>query len=326
MSCNKYHATPETVLKKLKKYGVAIVPKLLSTEECDMMKTGMWDYLEHVSQMWDKPIDRDDNTTWREFSNLYPKHSMLLQHFEIGHAQMIWNLRQNTKCANVFSKIWDCNIEDLLVSFDGASFHLPSEVTNKGWFRKRWLHTDQSYTRPDFECVQSWVTAYDVNKKDATLSFLEKSNRYHQEFKEKFKVENKSDWYKLEENELEFYKEKGCKGKRIICPAGSMVLWDSRTIHCGVEPIKGRNEANTRCVVYLCYSPRNLAKPKILEKKIKAFNEHRMTNHWPHKPKLFPKKPRTFGNEILPMTSVSNPIITDLGRKLVGFTDNDIDV
>ena len=109
MSCVKYHATPETVKQKLTKYGVAIIPNLLNQDECEMMKTGMWNYLEHVSQNWETPLDRDNNKTWREFSNLYPKHSMLLQHFEIGHAQMIWNLRQNPKCTNVFTKIWDCN-------------------------------------------------------------------------------------------------------------------------------------------------------------------------------------------------------------------------
>lgn len=324
MSCLKYHATPETVKQKLTKYGVAIIPNLLNKDECEMMQTGMWNYLEHVSQNWETPLDRDNNKTWREFSNLYPKHSMLLQHFEIGHAQMIWNLRQNPKCTNVFAKIWDCNSEDLLVSFDGASFHLPSEVTNKGWFRRKWLHTDQSYTRPDFECVQSWVTAYDVNTNDATLAFMAKSNRYHQTFKEKFQVSDKADWYKLNEDEVNFYRQKNCKEKRISCPAGSMVLWDSRTIHCGVEPIKGRDTSNTRCVVYLCYSPRSLASPKILEKKIKAFNEHRTTNHWPHKPKLFPKNPRTFGNEVKPMVVLENPILNQLGRKLVGFTDIEV--
>tara|TARA_B110000908_G_C10267317_1_gene465628 strand:+ start:864 stop:1844 length:981 start_codon:yes stop_codon:yes gene_type:complete len=326
MSSTKYHTTPENVKKKIKKYGVAIIPNLLNEDECNMMKTGMWDYLEHVSQQWENPLSKDNVNSWKEFSNLYPKHSMLLQQFEIGHTQLMWNLRQNPKCVNVFSKIWDCNPEDLLVSFDGGSFHLPSEITNKGWFRKKWLHTDQSYTRPNFECVQSWVTAYDVNKKDATLSFLEKSNRYHQEFKDTFNVTNKTDWYKLTEEELNFYHEKRCKEKRIACPAGSMVLWDSRTIHCGVEPLKGRANANTRCVVYLCYTPRNLATPKILEKKMKAFTEHRTTNHWPHKPKLFPKNPRTFGKEILPMTALNDPIITDLGKRLAGFTVNEIEV
>ena len=57
-------------------------------------------------------------------------------------------------------------------------FPFPEE-TNRGWHRSTWYHTDQSYLRPDFECVQDWVTAYDVDEGDATLAFMEKSNIYH---------------------------------------------------------------------------------------------------------------------------------------------------
>ena len=35
------------------------------------------------------------------------------------------------KIVNVFSKIWNTKPEDLLVSFDGASFHMPPEITKK---------------------------------------------------------------------------------------------------------------------------------------------------------------------------------------------------
>ena len=325
MKYEKYYATPSTAKQIIKKYGVAIIPNLLSSDECLNMEKGMWKTLEHVSSQWETPIKRNNKNTWKEFSNLYPMHSMLLQSFQIGHSQFIWDLRQNKKCINVFSKIWDCQDDELLVSFDGASFHLPSEVTKKGWYRKSWYHTDQSYTRPDLECIQSWVTGYDVNKNDATLAFMEKSNRYHLEFKNKYNVKNKLDWYKLTEDELNFYHNKGCKERKIRCPAGSMVLWDSRTIHCGVEPTKGRDKSNTRCVIYLCYTPKKLASAKVLQKKIKAFEELRMTNHWPHKPKLFGKKPRTYGKEILPMTPFKKPKLTNLGKRLVGYNISELD-
>jgi ectoine hydroxylase-related dioxygenase (phytanoyl-CoA dioxygenase family) len=49
----------------------------------------------------------------------------------------------------------------------------------------------------------------------------------------------KNDWYKLNKEEEKFFLEKGCKIKKIMCPKGSLVLWDSRTIHCGVEALKG---------------------------------------------------------------------------------------
>ena len=106
---------------------------------------------------------------------------------------------------------------------------MPQERTGCGWYRdNNWLHTDQSYQRNGFECLQSWVTSFDVNKGDATLTFLEGSNRYHGDFAKRF-GSNPGDWNKLANNdEVNFYiQEKGC----IRCPAGSMVFWDSRTIH-----------------------------------------------------------------------------------------------
>ena len=100
----------------------------------------------------------------------------------------------------------------LLTSFDGASFHFPPEITKRGWYRKTWYHTDQSYFRPDFECVQSWVTAYDVIlNAHATLAFMECSNIYHKRFSRSFSNQRcKSDWYNNSESISEIEKIK-CK-------------------------------------------------------------------------------------------------------------------
>ena len=133
-------------------------------------------------------------------------------------------------------------------------------------------------------------------------------------------ISDKTDWYKLTEAETNYFYNKGCVEKKIHCPKGSLVLWDSRTIHCGVGPIKKRKKSNFRCVVYLCYTPRNKATSKIIDKRIKAFEEVRMTNHWPHKPKLFPKNPRTYGNELKIMNPINKPKINNLGKSLVGYS------
>ena len=318
---SRYYTTPAELLKTLDQYGVAIIPNLLNEDECQAMKDGMWDYLETVSQDFTTPINRSIESSWSNISELWVKHSMLMQHWSIGHAQFIWELRQNPKVVDVFSKIWGKPAEDLLVSFDGASFHMPPEVTKKGWFRgKNWLHSDQSFLRNDLECVQSWITAYDVNKGDATLAFYEGSHKFHGEFRKKFGWEDKADWCMLQgEDQHNFYLENGCEKHFIECPAGSLVLWDSRTIHCGQEAMKERVKPNFRCIAYLCYTPREWAKKAVFKKKQKAFDEMRTTNHWPHKPILFPKKPRTFGKAIAPIAQIEPPVVTALGRKLAGF-------
>ncbi len=316
----RYITTPDNLKETLEEYGVAIIPSVLNDEECAAMQSGMWDTLEDWTQHWDTQITRDNPESWKNIRDLFPKHSMLIQQYGLGHAQFIWNLRQNPKCIEPFTRIWNTPAEDLLVSFDAASFHMPPEVTKIGWHRKTWYHSDQSYLRNEFECIQSWATAFDVNDGDATLAFYEKSHKFHGEFASHFSITDKENWYKLENDEqLEFYKNKGCTEKCIKCPKGSMVFWDSRTLHCGVEAKKGREHPNFRCVAYLCYMPRSLSNEKELKKKIKAFEEMRMTSHWPCKVKLFPKMPRTYGAEVKEIVELNPPEINELGRRLVGY-------
>lgn len=96
---------------------------------------------------------------------------MLLQHWDVGHNPVSWNVRQNSKVIKAFEDIW--NTDDLLTSFDGLSISLPCEYTKRGWYRgNTWWHTDQSYLRNDFECVQGLVNLYDVNPGDATLRVM----------------------------------------------------------------------------------------------------------------------------------------------------------
>jgi len=116
--------------------------------------------------------------------------------------------------------------------------------------------------------------------------------------KNQYNPECKDDWYKLKEGEKDFYLNKGCTEYAVKAGVGSMVFWDSRTIHQGKEPEKTREQENFRIVVYVCMMPRNMSNDKALEKKKKAFNQLRVTNHWANNPKLFPKVPRTYGGEL----------------------------
>jgi hypothetical protein len=206
---DRYVTTKENLKGTLLKFGVAIIPNVLNQQEIFEMQNGMWDYLEHITQSMPVPIDRNSPHTWRELiDKLIPQNSMLMQSWGIGHAQFLWHLRQNPRILEIMSSFWGVEPDELLVSFDGASFLMPPETTSRGWFRgKKWLHTDQSYLRNDFECVQSWVTAFDVNPGDATLTFLEGSHQFHREFKLRFfgnpedlkKKEMKNDWFILQD-------------------------------------------------------------------------------------------------------------------------------
>ena len=98
-----------------------------------------------------------------------------------------------------------------------------------------------------------------------------------------------------------------------------LVFWDSRTIYCGIQACKDRAQPNHRAVIYLCYMPRSLATNAAIKKKKKAFNELRTTSHWPCKPKLFPKNPRTYDKPIPELNPINPPVVTEFGKKLAGF-------
>jgi hypothetical protein len=101
----KYKTTKEKLKETLDKYGVAIIPNVLSDEECDEMVNNMWNLLEHYSKNWETPINRDDETTWKHIVNLYSEHSnlsMLISFWNIGHCKMTWTIRQNPKVLEIF--------------------------------------------------------------------------------------------------------------------------------------------------------------------------------------------------------------------------------
>lgn len=212
-----FGATKETLRDVLDKHGVAVIRGVIDATECEKMLSGAWDYIEALTSGFtapNRPLKRDDPSTWIYFKQVYPSHSQLMQHHTVGHAQVYWNLRQNPKIAEIFAFLWffDANATDkLLVSFDGASFCLPPEVINAeqekitgkkhnaGWDKDHWLHTDQAFLKKDgttnsfFQCVQSWVTANHVPKGAATLLAIPGSHKLHEEFGATFNLSNSTD-------------------------------------------------------------------------------------------------------------------------------------
>ena len=321
MNSKEYYCSLDDVHHYLEKYGVAVVSDVVSKPECKKNANLAWKEFNKLTSEMENPIDKKNPATYKTIFEFYPLHAMLLQHFGIGHMQFVWNIRQNINVAKVFAKLWGCSTKELLCSFDGISFHMPPEITKRGWYKNNnWLHTDQSSLKPDLETIQGFVSLYDINENDASLCIYEGSHKYHQDFFKTFDIESKKDWFKLQnEEQYKYFVDKQCKQVCIKCKRGSLVLWDSRLFHQGIEPRKERTEANFRLIVYICMTPRDRAKEKDLLKKQKAFNELRMTTHNPHKPILFGKNPRTYGNELPSIVPIDKPKLSDLGETLAGF-------
>lgn len=148
---------------------------------------------------------------------------------------------------------------------------------------------------------------------------MEGSHNYHRDLDEVLGVKEKADWFRLEKEHVDYFIGKGCSEKRIKCKKGSLVLWDSRTIHTGSEPIKGRKAPNFRCCVYVCYKERKLASKVTMKKRIERFEAKRLSSHNPLKGKVFPRNPRTYGGPVPVLNELPVPVLSDLGKKLVGY-------
>lgn len=326
----------EQYINELENDGYTIIPKILSDNECTDYSNKMWCILEHLTN---NEINKNNEESYKNIYKLYPLHSMLIQHYNIGHSQFIWDLRQDDRIIDIFTKLYKHFLpnesEELLVSFDGVSQHMPPEITKRGWLQENngvpkypWYHSDQSFTKTfnkktntnNFSCLQSWITFNNINKGDATLSVIKGSHKktIRDEFKDNFNIINSSEWYKLNKNELKYFIDnKNLEIVDIICPKGSLVIWDSRTIHCGKEPLRNREQLNTRQVVYLSYQPKSLCSNANLKKRKKAFAEMRMTGHSSAYPKLFSKDPRTYGKELYNYNPITPPQLTNTGLALI---------
>jgi hypothetical protein len=308
--------TVENAKETLDLYGVAVIENVLNKEEVERIKSLAW---QNIYDWSNGLIDGKDPTTWKNFSKFYPKHAMMIQEYGVGHMQWLWEVRQHMDVVKVFETLWGTN--DLLTSFDAMSVHFPHETTGRGWNKGvKWHHTDANPKRKEM-CIQGLVNLFPVNENDATLSVLEGSHKYHAEFFELFGRDVKGDWYKLaNDEERNFFIKKGCVVRNIQAGEGSMVLWYSTTFHQGKEPERVREMPNIRLVSYVCMTPRYMATPEQLRKKRKALEDRRTTSHWPHRIKVFPLRPRTYGGPPPPATNeIPAPVLTEVGMRLAGY-------
>lgn len=321
-----YDCNIDNMQSYLDMYGIAVIPNIFSQDEMIKVRTDMFNTLEHMMQKLEPPFKQNNESTWKQIHKMKPLHGMLFQSFGIGHSQFAWNIRQDPRIADIFAKLWHVKPEELLSSFDGVSIGLPPEITNIGFHKKDWYHCDQSFSNSNLHTIQGLVNCYDINDNDGTLTILEGSNKYHELFATTFnKKNNYSDWNLLNEKEQKFYINKGCNITFVKCTAGSLVLWDSRTIHAGSGPLPSRKLPSIRLVIYVCQKPKSYISSSSLIKKKQAFRDMILTSHDPCKIKLFQSIPRFFNNEnkiILPI----KPILSKLGQSLAGFDESDYQI
>ena len=76
----KYYTDSQHLRETIENYGVAVIPNVLTELECSKSFDEMWEYFEYITSTMNVPMQRNNQETWKTFYELFPLHSMLIQH------------------------------------------------------------------------------------------------------------------------------------------------------------------------------------------------------------------------------------------------------
>ena len=297
-------------LKDLEELGYCVIPQILSVSETENLYERVWH--EFIEKAW--PNCRMDNrSNWKEAFPLHNKRGIFAG--PAGQIQVMWDLRQDPRIVDVFAYVW--NTEDLIVSMDGLSLMCPPEI-REGYY-EFWPHVDQTVLRRKDGFAHSnhppmgFVSESALSTKPFTIqgqflfedSFegdggfycIPKSHLRFEEFAPHVETIDVLEVSSAERRAIrnayfrEFFglDEGDYCMKQITAPRGSLILWDSRTIHWNQHASKDRlssDQPKMRMIGYLCYVPKARLTDEGRAVRREAFEQGVATGHNPARPEL----------------------------------------
>lgn len=267
-------------LRDLEEQGYCVIPQVLSISEAELLYQRVWH--EFIEKAWPK-CKLDDRSNWKEEFPIHDKYGIFKG--PAGQIRVMWDLRQDPRIVDVFAQIWNTN--DLVVSMDGISLMCPPEI-RKGGFDP-WPHVDQSIPKEQDKSeyknnpplgfvsesslktnpynIQGQFLFEDSFDGDGGFYCIPKSHLRFNEFALQLKEEaNIESWTYNNKFLMDFFScakdELGntYSMKQITAPRGSLILWDSRTVHWNQYPSENRSYSENprvRAVGYLLYLPKS---------------------------------------------------------------------
>ncbi len=284
-SINKKNITREKLLEILKHHGVVVIKNYFSKSVCD-------NYMKCIVEWM---ISKSDNLTMDYKTwigkNLFNGPRVGMMQALISHCPVIWEIRK--KMYPIFKLIW--NSDDLITSIDGATIFPPKKIRKTN----DWPHLDQTLIEPNCICYQGEVA---LTNTTAAFKCSPGSHKIHKKILQICNVKpNNTHWLKFNKLQIEKVKEEVIRNNGlwqipVYCPAGSIILWKSTTIHSAQritkipKPIQTDKWYGWRGVVYVCMRPKKHFSNKELLVIKNAAIKGRTTNHWATK--IFPKNSR----------------------------------
>ena len=332
MSLDEIHdlsfvAQVERAIYKLKTDGYCVVPNVLSHSQCEEYIKDIWTWMADLGT----GLQQDDPKTWGKDRWPFADRG-IVSYPDPSQAPFVWKARAESRVLQVFETAW--GTRELVTSLDRFNISKPATVAaarkNVNPNAALWLHLDQplsadhQFADSEYErswqaksCIQGFLNLEDTDSTDAGLIVIPKSHRSHSDImnhifyphedhskpltgQERIELEQKRADF-CAKNKAPFFKDKQ-KGAllkyysihHVVAPKGSLILWDSRTIHCNRQASSTQlHPGRFRYGVYVCVVPvpPGGMDPKLAKKRKACFETGRGANHDPLVSNPFPLSP-----------------------------------
>jgi hypothetical protein len=164
-----------------------------------------------------------------------------------GHTSFMKSIRAHPKVKEAFAKLWNCKPEDLISSYDTYG------IMQKGDPKQGlWPHRDEPLSRRK-RCWQGFVQLTDNVNEGLVI------------------------WPDSNEKDPKCVDHKD--GVLVKVDAGTLVMWDSKTIHCNLN-----NGERERIAMYVCMVPKYMLSKKAIQILELCEKKQITTNHTPFFP------------------------------------------
>lgn len=162
--------SPITDLDNLSSYlnekGVAVLPNVFQSDECDSFRTKVWDKMCSTLKI---------KNTKEYFEKVQPYNGGLIHGYGVSLYREVLDLKTDERAIEPFRRIWNEN--EVTGSLDGMFIGPPAEESGYFYDPDRLIHsesfhTDQSSKKKEKCCIQSFITLEHIEEGDGCLSVV----------------------------------------------------------------------------------------------------------------------------------------------------------
>lgn len=207
-------------------------------------------------------FDFADKSTWLPANTPVMWNKGMAYASGLGHAEFMWQLRTHETILG----IWRCvhRTSDLVTSFDGFSVYVSGKQRSKSW-----LHVDQKTADGQYS-IQGAYNFLPVGEDDAGFVVVPESHRTYAT-----PGAARGDFLQIPEDDPH-----GALAVKLLIPANSFVLWNSKTIHANVGMSDRKACQLNRLTAYISMFPRSERSDAVRARRLQGYLAAETTGHW----------------------------------------------